>query len=487
MGSFYTPDKGGAFWALVSYLADKNVWIKDRTLLPFTPSRQQIYTALYPDQYSGNPYYPTVLSVWINNVLAGYGFVNTPDGLFYVPLNVPKDNFKLEVRDELGTTVLTTEFWNAKNYAMFLGVAAQSLEERRADLELVKADQRFQKIRTGRLFAVLGEFFDFPPPPGWTDAQYRAAILGDNDGCPGFVKSFFKGSLRKGVVDTIKSITCDDVEVLRAKDVFTWVLYDDANAPSPTDAGALAWFITDDANLSFPFVYPNQQAVLLDNAFFQKGVVLQVGGSERTVTDEDVFKSTNSFIEAPIVEPFDLAGKTLDLSVEVLDVPGSLVNYSTTFPLPTTTAAGAAAEMLLQNPGLTSAVYGTLDGHLRIGIPPVAGQTQRLTIVGGSACADLGLVPGTTMDIHPDVLANPWVVSGMALVYGAFTYTQGVEFDLDATRGQIVWKASSLANPNVPPAGAIFKASYTYQMRREIEKMAELAKSVDSAIVFQYT
>ncbi len=326
MGSFYTPDKGGYYWTLISYLADRNVWIKDRTLLPYTPNRTQIYTDLFPDLYSGNPYYPTVLSVWINDTLVGYSFVTNPAGLFYLPLPVPKDNFKLEVRDEFGTRVLKTEFWNAKNYAMFLGVTAQSLEERRVDLELLKADQRFQTIRTGRLFSVVGEFFDFPPPPGWTDDEYRHAILGHSPDCPGFVKSFFRGASRKGVVDTIKSITCSPVVVQRAKDVITWVLYDDANAPNPTDPGAEAWFLTDDANLNYPFVLPNQQIALLDNDFFNKAAVLSIDGSLRSVPAESVAKGTDSFVEASVVEPFDLAGLTLDISIEVLNSPGTLVN-----------------------------------------------------------------------------------------------------------------------------------------------------------------
>ena len=487
MGSFYTPNKGGAFWTLVSYLADENVWIKDRTLLPYTTSRLQIYTDLFPSLYSGNPYYPTVLSVWINDVLVGYGFVANPAGLFYVPLPVPKDNFKLEVRDEFGTIVYRTEFWNAKNYAMFLGVTAQSLEERLSDLQLLKADQRFQTIRTGRLYAVVGAFFNFPPPAGWTDDEYRHAILGHTPDCPGFVKSFFYGASRKGVVDTIKSITCSTVEVKRAKDVFTWVLYDDANAPSPTDPGALSWFITDDANLGHVFAYPNQRAILLDDDFFNKAAVLTVDGSERTVTAESVSKGTGSFIEAPVVQPFDLAGLSLDISIETLNTPGTLVNYSTSFPLPTTTAATAAAYMLAQNPGLTAAVYGAPDGHLRVGTAAVAGAIQRITIVGGTACAALGLVPGTTQDVHPDQLANPWVLGTVALTAGAISFTQGVEFNLVAGTGEIVWAPSSIANPNVPPAGSVFTAAYTYQMRREIEKMAELAKSVDTALVFQYT
>jgi len=494
MGAFYSPNKGTYFWGLVSYLADNNVWLKDASLLPYTPSRQQVYMDLFPNLYSGNPYYPTVLSVWINDVLVAYGFVNTPAGLFYSKISVPPGKFKLEIRDETGEVVITTEYWNSKNYAMFLGVMAQSLEERMAGIKLAGSNQNFATIQSGWLYDDLGEFFNFPPPPSWTTQQYRNAILGDGGTHPGFTKSFFKGGTTSGVVETIQSITGVAPTFQRVKNVYRWVLYDDAHAPSPLNEDALASFLLDDTHIGEAVTAPNGVINLMDDTYYSKAVVASIPNSENVVVSENVLKVTDSFIQAPVLGPFVLDGLTLQFSVQRIDVLGTPVTYSVVFPEGTTTGNLAATAIGAAYPSLGASIYAIADGHLRIGIPPVDGQVLQLTIVGGTACTVLGLIPGQSLSVQPDALANPWILSSnpatsgkVTITWNSQTYTQGGNYTIDTTTGAIIWAPSSPTNPTVPPAGSAYQASYTYQMRREIQQMAQLAKAVNSALVYQYT
>jgi hypothetical protein len=83
-------------------------------------------------------------------------------------------------------------------------------------------------------------------------------------------------------------------------------------------------------------------------------------------------------------------------------------------------------------------------------------------------------------------LANPNQTTPVVLTSGPFTFVQGTDFTVDTTTGYIYWAASSATEPNIPPQGTVFQASYTYIMKREIETMAELAKDPSITVNYNY-
>jgi hypothetical protein len=480
MGAFLTSDKNGYYWILLSYLADENIYVTDTTLLPNTPSKLQTYVDFYPELY--NPVLPQKLTFEINEVPVAYAIITSPSGMVYVDIGVPLGRFTLVTKNAAGD-VLRTESYNAKNYAMFLGVMAQSYNERRTDIEANMADQKFQEMRSGRVYNILGAYFDFPPPPGWDVAKYRAAVLG---GCgPGFISSFFHGTTKEGVTGTIKSITCEDPTVGPAQGGVRWVVRNQANS-NPTDPGAKGFFVTSQANIGHAFTPPHYRAILASELWWANAVDVTVNGSTMVVPDEQIVKLTNSYIEAPISGPFDLAGLTLQFSIEEVGDPSTKLTYNTSFPLPTTDAFMAAADIVAQNPTLTDAVHGSIDGLLRIGVYPVAGKTFRITITAGTALPVLGWKVGDSADVAPDQLANPWLTTPVGLTVGAVTFTDGVDFVSIPATGEIVWLASTSINIGVPPAGTVMDAAYTYQMRREIIKEVELVKHINDVIRYQW-
>jgi len=478
MGSFYSQGKNEYYWRFLEFLQDANVYPNDKQTLPYTPARPLVYTDLFPGLYIAFPI--TVLSVFINDKLAGQAKLNTPDGLFYCPLNTPKDEFALEVRTAAGK-VLRRERYSAKNFAMFFDVAAQSYEDRRIEIEQVRKDQSYRTIRTGRIYPVVGAFFDFPPPPGWSPDEYRATVLGDALCKPGFVKAFFKGGTRAGIIEAVQSIIgCDLVEIVPVDDGRRWVLYDRASAPDPVVGGPNAWYISDTA-----LTPPKNRIVLNDEAYFRGAAVLRIHGGERVVANEPVLKASNSYIEAGLAEPYVLAGKTLTFQVEDLGDPTTWMQFATTFGPATTTAAQAAADILAQNPSLGPAVYAQ-GAVLRVGVPPAVGQTRRITVTKGTALADLGWVAGQAVDVGNDRLANIHPTSPVALTFGGDTFTDGLEVEAIQATGEIVWDPSSAGLTNIPPAGSTLLAAYTYVPEREVREILKRITKVNDLIELEW-
>jgi hypothetical protein len=149
------------------------------------------------------------------------------------------------------------------------------------------------------------------------------------------------------------------------------------------------------------------------------------------------------------------------------------------------TAAQVAAEIVAQNPSLTSAVYGAA-GKVRIGVPAESGKVFRITIVSGTSLDQLGLVPGQSVEVAPDLLANPWLTTPVVITDGVTTWVDGVDFDSIIDTGEIVWKPSSLAFPNQPLAGSILQASYSYQMRREVEALVNRVKQSTDIVQLEW-
>lgn len=482
MGAFLSTDKNGYYWILLSYLADENIYVTDSSLLPYTPSKLQTYVDFYPELF--NPALPQKLVFEVNGKPIAYAIITDPSGIVYTDVGVPHARFTLVTRLVDTNEILKTEIFNAKNYAMFLGVMAQSYDERRTQIELNKADQKFQQMRSGRVFNILGAMFDFPPPPGWDTEKYRAAVLG---GCgPGFISSFFHGATKKGVVDTIKSITCEDPDVFPAQRGIRWVVRTSANS-APDDPGTRGFYVTSEANLSHVFVPPHYKAIMASEAWWSHASDVVVNGSVRVVTDEQMIKKTNSYVEAKIPGPFDLQSRTLQFSIEEVGKPETKLNYNTTFPLPTVNAFQAAATILLQNPSLTDAVHGSASGLLRIGVYPVAGKVYRITIVSGTAMEAMGFKAGDSADVAPDQLENPWLTTPVTLADGVTTFTDGVDFTSVPETGQIVWEPSTAINIGVPVAGSVLVAGYSYQMRREILKEVDLVKDSNAIIQFEWS
>lgn len=473
-GSFYSPGKNEYFWRFLASLSPE-IYVNDRSVLPYTPDCLQVYTGFFPDQYTVLP--RTELFVYANGKKIGSGFLQDPTGFFWTYVSVPKGNFLLEVKTASGQ-VLTADHYNAKNYATLFDVSAQSYEERLVAIEQVKNDINFDTMRSERVPDLIGVFFDFLPPAGWTSDEYREAVLGGE--VPGFVTSFFHGSTKKGILDTVKSITGQDAELLPIENGERWVIFDPAHAPNPLDTtNPDSWFVSDSA-----IPAPNHRAILLDDYYTSYGVVLKVNGSTKTVTDEVVFKRSNSYIESPLAGTFNLAGKTLTFSIQV---PGDLTTkfyYTTTF-LAATDAATAAAEILAQNPTLTSAVHDQ-GGRLRIGTAPEASTTKRVTIEAGTSLSEFGWKAGSSVDVVSDLLANPYATTTLTLTWEGNTYTQGVDFSYDPETGEIVWEPSSPSFSLVPPMGSSMLTSYTYQMRREIMDMVDKVKDATTIITYEW-
>ncbi len=55
MGSFFTPGKNEYYWRLLEFLQDSNVYDNDLRVLPYTPSRLQDYTDLFPELFNPFP------------------------------------------------------------------------------------------------------------------------------------------------------------------------------------------------------------------------------------------------------------------------------------------------------------------------------------------------------------------------------------------------------------------------------------------------
>ncbi len=477
MGAFLVDGKGGSYWFLLSYLQGKKIYTNDAGVLPYTPDKAHTYVDYYPSlfqRYQGQKFTFTV-----NGKLVGECVLNDPSGIVYADIAVPRGKFTLVTVSPGGDT-LKTETWRATNYAMFISVMAQSYEERRAEIELVKTDQDFLQIRSGRLYPVLGTMFGFPPPPGWPVEKYRAAILG---GCgPGFIKAFFDGSTKAGVAGVIKSITCQDPVIAPANDGVRWVVRDEANV-DPADPILEGFFVVDDGSVEV-FNPPQYRAMLASESWWANAVEISVPGSQRAVVAEQLIKTTDSFLEVPIPVTSDVQGKDLRFSVEEEGNPSSRRYYYTFFPLPTINSAQAAANIIASNPTLTPAVYATAAGKLRLGVAPVAGKTFLLTILSGTSLNLLGLNPGDSTHISPDKLANPWLVTLVSISDGVSTFVDGVDFTSISETGELIWNPSTAANTGVPKAGAILTASYTYQMRREIQDMVSKVAHVSSVINF---
>lgn len=477
MGTFYSAGKNEYYWRFLQYLQDESVYANDKQVIPFTPAQQLFYTALFPELYNASPV--TVLYIYVNDKFQGAGNLNDPSGLLYVPISVPLGEFILEVRTAAGE-VLSNELFEAKNYAMFFDVAAQSYEERRIEVEQVRKDQSYATIRTGRVYPVVGAYFGFPPPPGWTPDEYRATILGDGNCKPGFVKAFFLGGTKEGVYEAVKSIVgCDDVEILPADEGYRWVLFDRAEAPDPVVGGSDAWYISDT-----DIALPEHRIVINEAAYFTSAAIIRIHAADRPVTAEQVFKVSNSYIESGLPEPYVLAGKTLSFSVEDTGDITTWMMFATTF-VAATDAATAAAEILAQNPSLGPAVYAQA-GKLRIGVPPEVGVTRRIKIMGGTALPDFGWVVGQSVDVANDHLENTEPTTAVTLTFGVDVFTDGVEFEVIPATGEIVWDPSSATLTNIPPAGSVLTAAYSYVPEREVRDIVEKIKAINDLVELDF-
>jgi hypothetical protein len=478
MGAFFSAGKNEYYWRMLRYLHDENIYVNDKQVIPYTPARPLIYTDLFPELYK--PFPIVTLDVFINGHKVAQGKLNTPDGLFYVPVNVPKDEFKLELKTQSGK-VIRQEYYTAKNYAMFFDVAAQSYEDRRIAIEQVRKDQDYRTIRTERVYPVVGAMFGFPPPPGWTSDEYRATILGDGVCKPGFVQAFFHGGTKGGILEAVSSIIgCDLVEFVPVDDGERWVIYDKASAPDPVIGGPEAWYLSND-----PIPLPEHRIIVNDQAYFNTAAVLRIHGGERNVTDEPVLKSTNSYIQAGLPEPYGLSGKSLTFVVEDLGDPTTWMSFTTTFGPGTTTAAQAASDILAQNPSLGPAIYAQ-GPFLRVGVPPVPGVTRRITITGGDALPVLGWTSGQYVDVGNDKLANQRPTTPVILTFGGDTFNDGVEFEAIQATGEIVWDPSSAGLTNIPPAGSTMLASYSYVPEREVLDILGRIKKANDLIELEW-
>ncbi len=500
MGAFLSANKNG-YWAFIlTYLADKNVYVKDQSLLPYTPSKLQTYVDLWPALY--NPALPETLVLEINGIAVASGVINTPLGLLSADLPVPLGSFTLVTRRKSTGETLRIEKYNSKYFAWILGVMAQGLDERLTAINLTKSDQRFSTIRTSRLYPVVGVFFEFAPPPGWEDPKYRAAILG---GCgPGFTQSFLDGGTKGGVEETIKSITCQDPVVKPARNGIRWVVRTRANW-DPTDPNRCFYVRdrahTDPSNPDTPLYLPHRRAVVASGLFWDDAVDIDVPGSQRSVgigsippvPQEDLVRVTESFLQSPVAGPYNgpgLDSLNLKFTIRTDDEAtgaSSVATYYTAFPMPTHDAITAAANIRVANPTLTDAVYADAAGHLRIGVYPQAGKVFTITIVGGTALPVLGLNVGDSVEVAPDNLANPWIVGVISLVDSLGNpFVQGVDFTIDISTGEVIWIPSTVINNNVPPAGTVLFASYVYEMRREIQAIVSRVKDCNDIIKYAW-
>ena len=479
MGAFLTQDKSGYYWFLLGYLQDKNVYIRDGRLLPYTPGKLQTYVDYYPSLY--NPVLPVTLTFKINGSQAAAAKISQPTGAAYANVSVPLGAFTFETWN--GATLLRTEHFISKNYAMLLGVQAQSYDERLSDINLIKADIDFSQMRSERIYPIIGAMLGLAPPPGWSVQQYRDAILG-NPMFPGLRQAFFDGTTQAGILGAAEAITQVPAALAPGQNGIRWTVRSRANS-QPANPASMGFYVTSRADMSHAFAPPHYPAVCAFENWWGHAAILTVNGSVRTPPPETLRKATNSFLEGQVPQPYNLQGQTLVFTVNQPGVLFTTRTYSTTFGIPTVTAAQVAAQILSQNPGLTSAVYATAAGTLRLGVPPQAGKVFRITITGGSSLQSLGLVIGQSVDVSPDQ-ASPThgLTTPVSITDGATTWADGTDFNSVPATGQIVWNPSTAANTGVPPAGTLLTATYSYQMRREVMAVVEAAREVNDILEY---
>lgn len=495
-GSFFGAGKNEYYWRLLSALSP-DTYITDKTTLPYTPDNWLTYTIFLP-QYASTPPDPeTILYLYIDGLLINSAKVAYTTGFTYFPsVAIPKSNFNLQLRTSAGSVVIN-EYYNGKNYALFPYVAAQSYEDRLVELQKIQVNSSFSTMQSSAVPDLIGNFFDFPIPAGWTSSEYRETILGGPNS-PGFVKSFLNATTYKGVVDTIKSVTRQDPVISPVLGGYRWVIFDSAQA-YPYGSNPNAWFIADNSS---PITLPNHRIVLTTTEYINNTVHVTVVGSTRTIPStpsgpkEGVIKRTDSFVEAKNPGLYaQLPNTTLTFWIRNVSDPTKDLSYYTKFSPTTTTAAQAAFDILTQNPSLqvTSAVdpnntIYAYNNKLRIGVSPIAGVTQQIQIYSGTSIPVFGWTSGQTAEVSTDVLANTYALDppGISLTYVGIIYTQGVDFTYLPTTGEIVWKGSCIFYPNIPPAGATYEAAYTYQMRREVQRAIEQVKESPLSIEYEW-
>lgn len=476
MGAFLTADKSGYYWFLLGYMQDGNIYVRDTRLLPFTPGKPQTYVDFYPQLYTTPS--PTKLTFAINGKQIASALLTASNGLVYADIPVPLGKFTLTTL--WNGTVIRTEEYISKNFAMFMGVQAQSFSDRLTGLQAVAADQSFQTIRSDSLYPVIGAYFGFPPPPGWTPQQYREALLG---GCgPGMLVAALMGTTQGAIVTAIEAVTCETPTIGPMFGGNRWVVRTRANS-QPSNPAARGFYITSRADSDHVFVAPHYQAVMGSELWWSKASQVVVNGSVRVISagNPDVMtKETNSFMQSGLAGPYPaIAGQTLAFSIEQVQDGAPADNTiicTTTFPAGTTTAAQVAAAICTQNPFITHPFDPIIPTYafgnfLRLGLFPTANVVYRLTIIGGTALPALGFSIGQSVDIAPDQLANPWQTTNVTITDGVNTFVDGTDFYNIPSTGQIIWLPSSTLKPNVPPMGTTLYASYSYQMRREILKL----------------
>ena len=477
MGTFLAPGKSEYYFRMMQYLADENVYITDKSLIPYSPDLSLVYVDFYPQLYT--PYPNKVLQVWVNSKMVAQNTINFQNGLFYTTVPTPKDQFNLQVKDLAGN-VYANETYNAKNYAAFLAAAAQSYEDRRVAIEQMLQDRNWATIRSERIFPVIAAFFSFPQPPGWSPTQYRGTVLGDGNCKPGLVKAFFEGGTLGGVIDGIKSIVgCATVTVTPPFNGNQWELFNNASVGNKATGGVNSWYL---GNLPTDIPPPSNRIVLVAEEYMVSTVVATITGADIAITGETVFKNTNSFIQSPNPGTYALIGKNLIFSISG---PTGTATYSTTFTY-ATNATQAALEIIAQNPGLTGAVYAS-NGYLRIGTAPVSLEQITITILPSTSLPQFGWVAYAEVAVGTDMLANGYFTTPVSLTWNGTTYTQGVDFTVVNTTGEVVWSPSSAAEPNIPPAGSAMTASYTYVPMREIMAMVNLLKGINVNVEYVYS
>ena len=472
MGTFLCPGKDYHYWNLVNTRYGKNVFTTDKSLIPYVSKGVLDYVDLYPELY--NPSGFNVLTVYINGQKVGQAWISSPSGLFYLPIRPPRKKFILTVVNAQAQ-ILKREYYNAKREAWGIAVQAQSYNFRDIQLQYVARNQVLATLADGEIYPQFGVFFGFPPPPGWPIAMYRNAVLGDGGAHPGFINSFLKGGSAKGFCDTISSITGQPVTLGPVLGGKRWQIFDPAHAPNPATPGPNSWYL---CNSPSQVPVGGNQIQLLSPPFVRRSIQATIPGSYRTISNENVLKTSDSFIQGANQETFPaLPGTSLSFSING-------INYSTIFGASTTTAAQAAADIRAQNPSLTAAVY-AVGGNLRIGTAPISGEEIPIVINAGSSLPILGFVAGQLAEVSADQIANPNQVGGVNVTWNAITYTQNSDYSVDLVNGRIVWSPSTAVN-NLPPMGSTYQISYTYIMAREILFVANQVKDPSINVVFNF-
>lgn len=500
MGAFLYPGNKESYLRFLASLSP-DVYVTDKTAIPY--SQNLTYFANLP-QYEG-----ATLTVYINDARVGFETV-AQGGIFTIAnLPIPFGNFNLQVRTP-ENKLLLNEFYNSKNYALFFAVAAQSYDDDRLvrlqevkndlDWQTVQPDGSIGTIATSSLSTDVAPYFDFPAPPGWDSNKYRQTLLG---GCgPGFVKSFLHGTTKKGVKDTIASITCQTPLVGQVLDGYRWVIFEESQAPDPTDTTLVdSWFIDSDSWLpsgSAPVEAPpsnNHQIVMVTESYIVNTALVKVLNSTRTISNpnpELVFKKTNSFIQSKNPEPYDLDAQQLIFQVPDPANTSLTKTVITTFSGNGLTAAQVVNQILTSNPSLVATPNPNLTpiydvgGYVRIGTTPQYGKTLTVKIVSGSALTNLGWTAGDSIQVSSDTLENAYATTPVTVTQNAINYVQGTDFTYIFNTGEIIWKPSCVDYPNIPVAGTQYAATYTYQMRREIIKAVEEVKESTSSIEYEW-